>query len=158
MTEAFVGLGSNLDDPISQIKRALEAVKKLPNTQFMAASSLYRTPPWGKIDQPDFINAIVKIKTKLTAHQLITELLGIEKNHHRIRNRQWEPRTLDCDLILYGDHIINDPALTVPHPRMQKRGFVLLPLAEIAFDLQLPNGECLAELLADCDCVGIEKL
>jgi len=155
---AFVGMGSNLEDPISQIKRGIEAMRGLPETELIAASSLYRTPPWGKQDQPDFINAVVKLKTKQTALHLMSLLFGIENAHHRTREEKWGPRTLDCDLILYGQHVIETPELTVPHPRMKTRGFVLLPLAEIAPNMQLPTGEYITDLLAHCDCIGIQKL
>lgn len=158
MVEAYVSLGSNIESPLHQVQQAILEIDALVQTQVLSQSSLYRTPPWGKLDQPDFINAIIKIQTSLTAFKLFEMLQDIEKKHARMRLEKWGPRTLDCDLILFGQEIIEDPNLMVPHPRMKTRGFVLLPLVEIAPTLRLPSGEAILDLVATCDCTGIEKI
>lgn len=158
MIDAFVALGSNLNDPVEQLKRAVEEIRGLAQSTLEAVSSFYQTPPWGKTDQPDFINAVLKIKTQLSAATLMDLFLGLENKHQRQRKEKWEPRTLDCDLILYGQEVINEERLIVPHPGMKTRAFVLLPLFEIAPDVLLPTGEKIADLLVQCDCTGIQKL
>lgn len=158
MVEAYVSLGSNIEFPLHQVKQAILEIDALEQIQVLTQSSLYRTPPWGKLDQPDFVNAVVKIQTSLTAFKLLEMLRDIEKKHARMLLEKWGPRTLDCDLILFGQEIIEDPNLTVPHPRMKTRGFVLLPLVEIAPTLRLPSGEAILDLVSTCDCTGIEKI
>lgn len=147
----YVALGSNLNNPIAQIKKAIEELHFLPHTQFIAASSLYSSPPLGPQEQPDFINAVVKLITRLTAEELLLELQMLEQAHGRVRDEanRWGPRTLDLDLILYGDETIHTEKLTVPHPELKKRAFVLVPLAEIAPDLVLPDGVKLKSLQFD---------
>lgn len=158
MKEAYVALGSNIEGPIAQIEQAMLGLSEIPQTTILVKSSLYRTPPWGKTDQPEFINAVVKIKTQCSAHELLSYLQAIEKNQKKKKTEQWGPRTIDCDLILYGNEVMESATLTLPHPRMLSRGFVLVPLAEIAPTLIFPSGKSIAELLVQCDCVGIEKL
>jgi 2-amino-4-hydroxy-6-hydroxymethyldihydropteridine diphosphokinase len=158
MEKAYIGLGSNLEDPIAQIEQAILSLSQIPNTVLQMKSSLYRTLPWGKTDQPEFVNAVVKIETCCSPHTLLEYLQIIEKNQKKKKIEKWGPRTIDCDLILYGNEIIESATLTVPHPRMFTRGFVMVPLAEISPMLIFPKGKSIADLLVQCDCAGIEKI
>lgn len=133
MAKVYLGLGSNLNDPLSQIKQALEALKKLPDTVLECCSSFYQTKPVGFSEQPDFWNAVVKLDTTLDPYRLLDELHAIEKAQGRIRTAQKNgPRTLDLDILLYDTLTLKDEALMIPHPRMMDREFVLQPLREIA--------------------------
>lgn len=155
-TLAYVGLGSNLDGPASQVSRALEALTRLPLTRLLARSRLYRNPPMGPQDQPDYVNAVACLATALPAQQLLAELQGVERAQGRVRGAErWGPRTLDLDLLLYGHEIIRTPGLEVPHPGIAERPFVLLPLAEIAPDVVIPGHPAMAELLAGIECSGV---
>jgi 2-amino-4-hydroxy-6-hydroxymethyldihydropteridine diphosphokinase len=145
---AYVGLGSNLDDPVAQIRRALTALDRLPDTRVTARSSLYRTAPVGRIDQPDFINAVARLSTRLPPRELLAGLLAIEAQHARVRSTPNAPRTLDLDLLLFADAMISEPGLEVPHPRAHERAFVLLPMAEIDPAARIPGRGRVAELLA----------
>ena len=146
MAIAYIALGSNLHTPREQLKRALNALAQLPQTQLMAVSSFYRSKPHGPQDQPDYLNAVVEISTALSPLALLDELQRIENEQGRVRLRRWGERTLDLDILLYGDEIIQTERLTVPHYDMHNREFVIVPLAEIAPNLVLPNGQKLAEL------------
>lgn len=146
MAIAYIALGSNLHTPLEQLKRALKALAQLPQTQLMAVSSFYRSKPLGPQDQPDYLNAAVEISTALSPLALLDELQRIENEQGRVRLRRWGERTLDLDILLYGDEIIQTERLTVPHYDMHNREFVIVPLAEIAPNLILPNGQKLAEL------------
>ena len=146
MAIAYIALGSNLHTPREQLKRALNALAQLPQTQLMAVSSFYRSKPLGPQDQPDYLNAVVEISTALSPLALLDELQRIENEQGRVRFRRWGERTLDLDILLYGDEIIQTERLTVPHYDMHNREFVIVPLAEIAPNLILPNGQKLAEL------------
>lgn len=146
MAIAYIALGSNLHTPLEQLKRALNALAQLPQTQLMAVSSFYRSKPLGPQDQPDYLNATVEISTALSPLTLLDELQRIENEQGRVRLRRWGERTLDLDILLYGDEIIQTERLTVPHYDMHNREFVIVPLAEIAPNLILPNGQKLAEL------------
>lgn len=153
---AFVGLGSNLEDPHSQLQRAFAALDKLPGTRLAARSSLYRSAPLGCPDQPDlssqpdFVNAVAKIATSLTPQALLKALLHIENQHGRERTFRNAPRTLDLDVLLYDDVRLHEHGLTIPHPQMHLRAFVLQPLLEIAPDISIP-GVGLARLaFAEC--------
>ena len=148
---AYIGLGSNLEDPASQIKSGYAALAALPATELIARSALYRSAPVGYSDQPDFINAVAKVKTALDARALLDALLAIELNHGRVRNFPNAPRTLDLDLLLYGDLKLHAPGLTIPHPRMHERAFVLVPLAEIDPQCAIPGRGKVAELLREVD-------
>ena len=138
MTTAFVGLGSNLADPVRQIETALQELDRLPHTRVVKRSSLHRTAPVGYAHQPDFINAVAQLETGLPAERLLDELQALEARHGRERSFPNAPRTLDLDLLLYGQLVLNTKRLTVPHPRMRERQFVLAPLREIAPDLEIP--------------------
>jgi 2-amino-4-hydroxy-6-hydroxymethyldihydropteridine diphosphokinase len=146
MAIAFIALGSNLQDPIQQIKRAFNAIAQLPETTLLKQSSLYKTAPVGYDNQPDFINAVAQVKTALAPEALMRHLLAIETQFGRERPFPNAPRILDLDLLLYDALCMQSDLLTLPHPRMQSRGFVILPLAEIAADLVLPSGESVVEL------------
>lgn len=155
---AFVGLGSNLDDPPARIRRALQALAALPGTRLVRHSSLYRNPPTGVLDQPDFVNAVAEIETRLTARELLEQLLAIEQVHGRVRDQPNGPRTLDLDLLLYGALTVGEPGLTVPHPRMLGRAFVLVPLAEIAPGAEVPGRGRIADLVRNVDASGMIRL
>jgi 2-amino-4-hydroxy-6-hydroxymethyldihydropteridine diphosphokinase len=143
---AYVGLGSNLSVPLQQMASALDALAALTDTRVVRASSFYRTAPVGYAGQPDFVNAVVAIDTGLAPRALLDALLGIEREHGRVRTVPNGPRTLDLDLLAYGDVRLNEPGLTVPHPRMHERAFVMVPLAEIAPDFEVAGHGMAARL------------
>jgi len=155
---AFVALGSNLDDPSAHIRRAFEALAGLPTTRLVRRSSLYRNPPSGYRDQPDFVNAVAQIETRLGPRELLDQVLAIEQVHGRVRHAPNGPRTLDLDILLYGDRTVHEPGLTIPHPRMLERAFVLVPLAEIAPDAMLPGSGRAADLARTANAAGMIKL
>jgi 2-amino-4-hydroxy-6-hydroxymethyldihydropteridine diphosphokinase len=154
---AFVGLGANLGDPVAQVRAAIAAIARLPQTRLVARSSLYRTAPIGYVDQPDFVNAVVAVDTQLDAPGLLAGLREIETEHGRERPFPNAPRTLDLDLLLYGDATLATAGLTVPHPRMHERAFVLAPLVEIAPDARLPGHGSAAALLAALPDQGVRR-
>ncbi|MBS0288176.1 MAG: 2-amino-4-hydroxy-6-hydroxymethyldihydropteridine diphosphokinase [Proteobacteria bacterium] len=156
--EVYVGLGSNLNAPVQQILNAFIAISQLENTTLIATSSLYQTKPWGILDQPDFINAVVKLHTQLSAKALLIKLLDIEKAQGRVRAQKNGPRTLDCDILLYGQELIHEKDLSVPHPGLTSRATVLVPLFEIAPTLIIPDAGKVQFFLAQCDCQGVTKL
>ncbi|MGI9948136.1 2-amino-4-hydroxy-6-hydroxymethyldihydropteridine diphosphokinase [Vibrio hyugaensis] len=156
MITAYIAVGSNLADPVSQAKLAIEALKTLPKTAFIQASSLYSSTPMGPQNQPDYINAVVAIKTNLTPLELLDCTQAIEQEQGRVRkDERWGPRTLDLDIVLYGNEVIDSERLTVPHYGMREREFVLYPLAEIAPSLQLPDGIEVSSLLEKVDRNGL---
>lgn len=158
MVHAYIGLGSNLNQPRQQVEAALKELDALPKTCCIARSRLYRSAPMGPQDQPDYINAVAVLNTALNPHRLLTELQAIEQRHNRVRKRRWGERTLDLDLLLYGDLKIATVALTIPHPGLQERAFVLYPLAEIAPDVIVPGQGRAAELAARCSPLGLQRL
>lgn len=158
MSKAFVALGSNLQDPFLQVKNAFIALEKLPKTKLINASSLYITVPIGYSNQPDFINAVAELNTQLSPEILLDALHGIENVAGRERPFPNAPRVLDCDLLLYDNITMHSAKLTLPHPRMFERAFVLLPLAEIAPDLLLPDGSNVVKLAQQFINQGIQKL
>lgn len=146
---AFVALGSNLDGPRGQVERALSELGAIPGTSLTAHSRLYRSPPMGPTEQPDFVNAVAALETSLAPRALLDALIGIERAHGRTRDGQrWGPRTLDLDLLLYGELVQDEAGLTLPHPGLTQRAFVLYPLAELAPDLGIPGVGPLRALLA----------
>lgn len=155
--EAFVALGANLEDPVRQIRNAIAELRSIEQTQVLAVSSLYRTAPVGYADQPDFINAAAKLRTGLSPHELLDALHAIENRHGRQRSVRNAPRTLDLDLLLYGMRVVREDDLTLPHPRMHERAFVLMPLAEIAPEATVPGHGPVAQLLGQVDRGGVEK-
>ena len=148
---AFVGLGSNMEDPAGQVRRGFADLDALAHTRVMQRSPIYRSKPVGYADQPDFANAVAEIRTGLEPRRLLRELLGIEQRHGRVRSVRNGPRTLDCDLLLYDDCIMTEPELILPHPRMHERAFVLVPLNELAPELEIPGRGRVASLLAAVD-------
>jgi 2-amino-4-hydroxy-6-hydroxymethyldihydropteridine diphosphokinase len=149
---AFVGLGGNLGDAAASLREALVALGRLPGSRLLRGSRLYRTRAWGVTAQPDFVNAVAMIETALAPMALLQELLRIERDAGRDRladgSDRWGPRTLDLDLLLYGDEVIDAPGLSVPHPYMHERAFVLVPLLEIAPDARIPGRGAAADALA----------
>jgi len=157
---AYIGLGSNLQQPIQQVKQALQQLAKIPRTRLMTASALYRSAPLGPADQPDFINAVAALTTRLSPLELLSALQEIERQQGRVREgERWGPRTLDLDLLLYGEQQIHNDRLTVPHPGLGERNFVLYPLSDIAGkDLRIPGLDALGHLLDACPRQGLELL
>jgi 2-amino-4-hydroxy-6-hydroxymethyldihydropteridine diphosphokinase len=154
----FIGLGSNLDEPLQQIQRALDALAALEHCTLCAVSPCYRNPAIGPGEQPDFINAVAELLTSLTPLELLADLQRIENTQGRVRNIRWSARTLDLDLLLYGDRIVALPELQVPHPRLRERNFVLYPLHDIAPTLTLPDDTPLTALLDCCSAHGLQRL
>jgi len=144
---AYIGLGANLGDPVAQLRAALVALDRLPQTCLVTASSFYRSAPVGYAEQPDFYNAVAAIDTALPPQALLAALLDIERAGGRTREFSNAPRTIDLDLLLYGEQVVSEPGLDVPHPRMAERAFVLLPLAEIAPGCRIPGHDPLPALL-----------
>ncbi|MEZ9720785.1 2-amino-4-hydroxy-6-hydroxymethyldihydropteridine diphosphokinase [Vibrio splendidus] len=156
MITAYIAVGSNLADPVSQTNLAIETLKSLPRSTFVATSQLYSSTPMGPQNQPDYINAVVAIQTELTPIELLDCTQKIELEQGRVRkDERWGPRTLDLDIVLYGNEVIDSERLIVPHYGMKEREFVLYPLAEIAPSLQLPDGTELTELLKIVDKNGL---
>jgi 2-amino-4-hydroxy-6-hydroxymethyldihydropteridine diphosphokinase len=157
-SRAWIGLGSNLDDPRRRVEDALEALDHLPLSRRLAASSLYASPPLGPPDQPDFINAVACLATRLSPLALLDQLQGLEQRHRRVRRRHWGPRTLDLDLLLFDDRRLAVPRLRVPHPGMAHRAFVLVPLIEVEPTLTLPDGTALQVLAMRLGDEGLRRL
>lgn len=158
MIRCFIGIGSNLDQPLQQVHCALRALAALDGSTLGAVSPFYRNPAIGPGEQPDFINAVAELHTSLTPLELLAHLQRIENAQGRVRNIRWNARTLDLDLLLYGDRIIALPELQVPHPRVRERNFVLYPLHDIAPTLTMPDGTPLITLLDCCSAHGLQRL
>ena len=157
--QAYIGLGSNLQDPENQIRRALLAMQGLPGVELLKSSSLYQSQPMGPPDQPDFVNAVAKVSTVLDPAGLLLVLQRIEYIHQRVRKPQrWGPRTLDLDILLYGDLEIDTERLRIPHPGMSEREFVLIPLQEIEKDLIIPGQGSLSEMIEKLPCCRLKKI
>ena len=154
MTRAYLALGGNLGDVAGEFAHVLQALASSDGVTIVAMSRVYRTPPWGVTDQPDFLNMAAAIETSLSARTLLELCLSIEASSGRVRNERWGPRNIDIDVIAYGDEIIDEPDLTIPHPRAHERAFVLAPLAEIAGDLTLA-GRSVRAWLATVDASGV---
>lgn len=155
MTLAYIALGSNLASPQEQVNAAVQALGAIPQSRIVATSSFYRTPPLGPQDQPDYLNATVVLETALDAEALLDNTQRIELQQGRVRKAErWGPRTLDLDIMLFGNEVINTDRLTVPHYDMKNRGFMLWPLFEVAPDLIFPDGSSLRSVLDD---LGAEK-
>ncbi len=157
MERAYIGLGSNLAEPAEQLRQALAALQQLPRTCLAAVSSFYVSDSLLP-GQPRYTNAVAALDTELQPLQLLDALQAIELDQGRERVERWGPRTLDLDILLFGQRLIDEPRLRVPHYQMHLRAFVLYPLAEIAADLELPDGRPLGELLAACPFEGLERL
>ncbi|MGE6992625.1 2-amino-4-hydroxy-6-hydroxymethyldihydropteridine diphosphokinase [Pseudomonas sp. NPDC047961] len=160
MERVYIGLGSNLAEPRRQLRGALDALTCIRDSQLAAVSSLYLSDPLGPADQPRYNNAVAALDTSLSPLALLDALQAIELAQGRERKAErWGPRTLDLDILLFGNRLISEPRLTVPHYHMHARAFVLYPLAEIApAELKLADGRTLAELLAACPFEGLERL
>lgn len=160
MTEcvAWVGLGSNLDDPVRQVNSALAEIDRIPQSRLLACSGLYRSAPMGPQDQPDYINAVASVETSLPAEALLDALQSIEQAHQRVRGEHWGPRTLDLDILLYGNEVIDSPRLAVPHAGLAERNFVLAPLAELAPQLSVPGLGKVQRLLDEINMEGLERV
>ncbi|HHJ17603.1 MAG TPA: 2-amino-4-hydroxy-6-hydroxymethyldihydropteridine diphosphokinase [Gammaproteobacteria bacterium] len=160
MTEvtAFIGLGSNLDDPGAQVCKALRELDEIPHTRVSAVSPLYRSAPMGPQNQPDYVNAVAQLQTALGAEQLLDALQAIEQAHDRRRGEHWGPRTLDLDILLFGDSTLQTDRLSVPHPGIAQRNFVLYPLADIDATLAIPGAGSVQSLLAQCPQDGLVRM
>ena len=156
MAEVYIALGSNMAGPHDQLDRALKSLSSIPEVQIVAVSDRYKTPAIGP-SQPDYINAAAQLMTTLSPESLLDTLQSIEQQQERVRTVRWGPRTLDLDILLYDNIVQDTQRLTIPHPRMAERAFVLLPLADINRDLALPCGKTVSQLLANCSVQGIVK-
>lgn len=159
----YISLGSNMGSKRENLAQAVELISNIPGVKLKNRSSLYETEPWGKTDQDKFLNQVIEIETSLPPRELLKELQDIEINMGRQRKEKWGPRIIDLDILLYGNEVLDDPQLTIPHPRMRERLFVLVPLAEIGADLRFPdNGatvrEVLSSVLAREGNRGIERI
>ena len=155
----YIGLGSNLEDPVAQVLEAVEELEMIPDSILVSRSSLYRGKPMGPADQPDYVNAVVAMDTLLSAANFLQELIRIEDLQGRTRDgEQWGPRIIDLDLLMYGKQKINTPDLIVPHPGMHERDFVIIPLAELVGDLTVPGQWRLSALITDCENHSLWKL
>ncbi len=157
---AAIGLGANLGDAAATLRDALLAIDGLPQTRLLRASPLYRTAAWGNTDQPDFVNAAALVETALSPRALLDALLDLERRFGRRREAgpQWGPRVLDLDLLLHGSRVVDEPGLRVPHPHLHERAFALLPLAQVAPDMEVPGRGPVRALLAAVDTRGCERL
>ena len=159
MNNVFIGLGSNLNDPLSQLNKAIERLKQLKTLTFIKASNFYSSPPMGPQDQPDYINAVVEVKTNLMAEQLLDELQKIENEQGRVRSEHWGARTLDLDILIFGNEVINTERLTVPHCGISERNFVLYPLSDLVdLNFKIPSLGVMSELLVACSMSGLTRL
>lgn len=156
---AYIGIGSNLDDPVAQVQTALAALARLPESRLAAQSGLYGSAPMGPQDQPDYVNAVAALDTLLLAPELLERLRRIEAEQGRARDgERWGPRTLDLDLLLYGEETIDRPGLRVPHPGLHERDFVIIPLAEIAGNLNVPGKGMLSTLIKHVENHSLRRL
>ncbi len=155
---ACIALGANIGEPLRRIGAGFSALAALPDTRLLARSSLYRSAPVGYADQPDFINAVAMIETTLAPHALLVALLDIERANGRVREFPNAPRTLDLDIVLYGDVVLQESGLTIPHARMLERAFVMVPLAEIAPDAVVPGRGRVGDLVGRIDAGSIAQL
>ena len=156
---AYVGVGSNLDDPTLQVQRALQELSQLPQTRLVQHSSLYGSRPWGVADQPDFVNAVAGLLTQLPVRTFFDTLRALEVQLGRIPpSVRWGPRRIDLDLLLFGQMRLQTPELTLPHPGVVSRSFVLYPLYEVAPELRIPGGVRIGELLERVDASGLWRL
>jgi 2-amino-4-hydroxy-6-hydroxymethyldihydropteridine diphosphokinase len=158
VTKACIALGANIGEPLRQVEAGFAALAVLPGTKLLAKSSLYRSAPVGYADQPDFINAVAVIETTRARHGLLYGVVGIERAHGRVREFANAPRTLDLDIVLYGDSVMHEAGLTIPHARMLERAFVMVPLAEVAPDARVPGHGLVRDLAARVDAAGVAQL
>jgi len=154
---ATLGLGGNIGDVAETMGKALDLLQAVPGLEIVKVSSLYKTPPWGIVTQDWFVNACVEISTTLSPHQLLEQCLSIELQLKRVRTLRWGPRTIDIDVLTFEDYTSGEPKLTVPHPRMLERAFVLVPLGEITPELKV-SGKSIEDWIKEADRSGIEKI
>ncbi|NHZ69723.1 MAG: 2-amino-4-hydroxy-6-hydroxymethyldihydropteridine diphosphokinase [Thermotogales bacterium] len=154
----FIGLGSNLQNPESQLRQAIKVLGELPGSSVQAVSSLYRSAPMGPQDQPDYVNAVVQLATGLSPEELLDQLQRVEQDHERVRGQHWGPRTLDLDILLYAEDVIETERLQIPHPGLAQRNFVLYPLAEIDDCIAVPELGTVKALLEKCPRGDLERL
>jgi 2-amino-4-hydroxy-6-hydroxymethyldihydropteridine diphosphokinase len=157
---ACIGIGSNLDNPVAQVRQALVALETIDETRLIAKSSLYRNPPMGPVDQPHYINAVATVLTGLSPSELLARLQALERLQGRVRKARdrWGPRCLDLDILTYGDRAISERDLQIPHPGISERNFVLFPLLEIAPQLQIPGLGPISSLVLELDGSALEKI
>ena len=158
MVAAYIGLGSNIDRPVDQLTRAFTALHRLPSTRLVDRSGLYQSTPQGPPNQPDYINAVAALATALSPLALLRHLQAIERRHRRMRRQKWGPRTLDLDILIYGKITLRHPRLTIPHPLLLRREFVLVPLAEIVPALKIPGNGKVETLIGRLKQSKIESL
>lgn len=158
METVYLGLGANLNDPLAQLYSAIETLQAHAEIKVTACSSMYASKPMGPQDQPDYVNAVVAVETELEAEALLDITQGIEAASGRVRKRHWGERTLDIDILLFAQQCIKTPRLTIPHPGIAQREFVLVPLAEIAPALVLPNGTAIFDLAQSIARNGLDKI
>ena len=160
--QAIIGLGSNLEEPVQQIEAAFKALAVLPDSQLINQSPIYKSRAMmleGSQEQPDFINAVALLQTGLSARELLSELQNIENQQGRVRTERWGARTLDLDILVYGDEQINEPDLQVPHVGIAERNFVLVPLqAMMGDEFYIPGKGCVSDLVKRCSMTGLKKL
>ena len=158
MSRAVIALGSNLENPVQQVEAALAAIAALPGVSLLRRSACYQTAPVGYADQPDFINAVCEVQTRLSPEALLAALLEVEQAFGRVRTFRNAPRVLDLDLLLVEGVVLDTDFLTLPHPRMHERAFVMLPLADMAADMQVGNHGAAADIAAGLDAAGVKRL
>ncbi len=158
MSKAYIGLGSNLENPLEQVRLAVQTIQQHPELSLLQQSSWYRSVAIGPAGQPDYINGAIAIETGLNPLALLDILQSIENEHGRVRALRWGARTLDLDILLFNDEVILSDRLTIPHAEIENRNFVLQPLLDLDSNLQLPNGEKVCELLAKLGVDGLEKI
>jgi 2-amino-4-hydroxy-6-hydroxymethyldihydropteridine diphosphokinase len=155
----YIALGSNLDDPANHVRRACQELGVLPQTRCLQYSRLYQSAPHGPTEQPDYINAVAELETALAPNELLSVLQALEQAHERVRTGEyWGPRTLDLDILLYGDQRVDGPELQIPHPYMAERAFVLYPLYELEPNLDVPGYGLLSDLMKQCPADGMDIL
>ncbi|GGA74196.1 2-amino-4-hydroxy-6-hydroxymethyldihydropteridine diphosphokinase [Neiella marina] len=155
---AYIGVGANLNNPVAQVVKAINALKALPQTTFSKASPMYGSKPLGPTDQPDYINAVVKLETSLTPESLLDALQEIEQQQGRERKAErWGPRVIDLDILLFGNQTIQTERLTIPHYHMGEREFVLYPLFDIDSDVTMPDGTAVRDMLVNCPRNGLQR-
>ncbi len=151
MTICYLGLGSNLANPVRQLRQAIGHLRALPKSSLLKISPIYKSKPFGGSTQPNYANLVLALKTHLPPLKLLVYCQAIERQQGRIRKKRWGARTLDIDILLYGNHRLEHPRLTLPHPRMQERDFVLIPLLVIAPTLHFPDGQSPERILNQCE-------
>jgi 2-amino-4-hydroxy-6-hydroxymethyldihydropteridine diphosphokinase len=152
--EVLIGLGGNIGEPLEAMGSALKGIDQHPKCKVLRVSSVWKTPPWGVTDQPDFLNACAAVATTLKPRAFLDLCLSVEKDLKRVRDQRWGPRSIDIDILFFGNRTIDKPGLSVPHPRIAERAFVLVPLAEIAPDIKLV-GQSASALAGNADCSGM---